>query len=124
VTPGVIPDGECFGLVHGLLAVPAADSDELTREGDLDKRVVGAAGVHLALFDEGVAPFVKFKELLALFSTADIDLTVERALEDGAEVAEGVLHILHVDHSGGEIFEVVHDQLLFVRHEDSYAVLL
>lgn len=35
-----------------------------------------------------------------------------------------MLHVLHVDYSGGEVLEVMHHKLLLVRHENSYTMLL
>ena len=35
-----------------------------------------------------------------------------------------MLHVLHVNHSGSEVFEIVHYQLFLVRYKDSYSMLL
>jgi hypothetical protein len=107
-----------------LLAVPAPDSHELARQQDLHEGVVRTTRVHLRFLHQRIVTLVKFKKLFTLLAPANVDLTVQLALQDGAEVPKCVLHVLNIDHSRGEIFEVMHDQLLLIGHEDSYPMLL
>lgn len=86
--------------------------------------MIRPARVHLALFNQRIIPFIKLKQLLALFPTAYVYFPVESTLQYGAKVAECVLHVLNIDHPGCKILEIVHYQLLLVRHEYSYPVLL
>ena len=114
---------EALRLSHGSLAVPAANRNELTSHGYLNKCVVGPAIDHLRSLDERPVALIKLKELPSLLSAANVDLTVHGALEDGAEVAEWVLDVLQVDSLAREVLQVVHDDLLSVRHEYSYPVV-
>lgn len=61
--------------------------------------MIRSTGVHLALFYQRAASFVKFKELLSLLASAYVDLAIQATLQYGAKVAEGMLHLLHIDDS-------------------------
>ena len=80
--------------------------------------------MHFALFHEGIIPLVKFKELLSLLSSTNVNLTIQSTLKNGTEISESMLHILDIDHPRGEIFEVMHYQLLLIRNKNCNSVLL
>ena len=79
--------------------------------------MVGSSIDHLGPFYQSPVPFIEFEQLPPLFATANVDLAVHRALQYGAEVAKGVLHLLQVNGLAGEILQVMHDDLLSVWYE-------
>ena len=79
--------------------------------------------MHLTFLNQGITSLVKFKELLPLFATTYVYFSIKRTLEDCAKITESMLHILDVNHSWSEIFEVMHDQLLLIRNKYSNPML-
>lgn len=85
--------------------------------------MIGSTVDHFGALYESPVTLVEFEELAALFTSTNINLAVHAALEDSAEVTERVLHMLQINCLAREIFEVVHDDLLSVRHEDGDSVV-
>jgi hypothetical protein len=52
-----------------------------------------------------------------LFSATDVYLAVHGALQNRTEVAKRMFYLFQVDRLGGEVFQVMHDDLLPVGHE-------
>lgn len=122
--PHIGADGEALCLGHGSLSVPAADRDQLPRQRNLDERVVAAAIDHLRALDQRPVPLVEFEQFPALLATANIDPPIHAALQDGAEVAERMLYVAQVNGLRGKVLQIVHDDLLSVRHEHGYPVVV
>ncbi len=124
LSPRVISETEGLRLAHGLLPIPASDSDQFPSGKDLHEGVIGSAEIHLSLLNERVVSLIELEKLLPLFSSANVYLTIQMTLQYCAEIAESVLHILQINYSLREVLAVMQDQLLFVRYEHCHPILL
>lgn len=124
LSPLVSSDIVSLSLVHGLLSIPASNGNEFSRQGDLHKGMVGPATEHFLFLNEGSVSLIELKQLLPLLASTNIDFAIQLALEDGAEVAEGVLHVRDRERLRGKVLQIVHYDLFLIRNKDSDSIFL
>ena len=85
---------ESFSLCHCSFSIPSTYCHKLAGHRNFNKSMIWPSIDHLWSLNESPVSFIELEQLSPLLATTNIDLSIHGALQNGAEIAKGMLNLL------------------------------